>query len=40
MSLEEFEKILQRKFLRKGAQFSKLLWKILTRNLGKYVGKH
>jgi len=26
--------------LRKSAQFSKLLWKLLRKNLGKYVGKH
>jgi len=31
---------LPKKILRKGAQFSKLLWKLLRKNLGKYVGKH
>ena len=40
MSLEEFEKIFQKKILRKGAQFSKLFWKLLRKNLGKCVGKH
>ena len=31
---------LTKKILRKGAQFSKLLWKLLRKNLGKYIGKH
>ena len=31
---------LPKKILRKGAQFSKLLWKLLRKNLGKYIGKH
>jgi len=32
-------KNLPKKMLRKGAQFSKLLWKLLRKNLGKYIGK-
>jgi len=43
-SLEKvFERIwedLRKKTLRKSAQFLKFLWKLLRKNLGKYVGKH